>query len=123
LFTPHAKRRRCGKPVTLPDNLGVRGGLRAGARPTMSVLGEIKIVRGGKEFVLPASRKARALVIYLATTGRPHRRDRLCTVRRLAATPEKAHTREAPRTSTTNGMPTAMLAHIPSVAQGRTRMP
>jgi hypothetical protein len=30
----------------------------------MSVLGEIKIVRGGKEFVLPASRKARALLIY-----------------------------------------------------------
>ena len=69
------------------------------------------------------SRKARALLIYLGITGRPHRRDRLCTVRRLAANPEKAHTREAPRTSTTNGMPTAMLAHIPSVAQGRTRMP
>jgi hypothetical protein len=42
---------------------------------------------------------------------------------RSAANPEKAHIRDAPRISTTNGMPSAMLAHIPSVAQGRTRMP
>ena len=37
---------------------------------------------------------------------------------RLAANPEKAHTRDAPRTSTASGMPNAMLAHIPTVAQG-----
>jgi hypothetical protein len=37
---------------------------------------------------------------------------------RLAANPEKAHTRDDPRTSTTSGMPSAMLAHIPTAAQG-----
>jgi hypothetical protein len=37
---------------------------------------------------------------------------------RLAANPEKAHTRDDPRTSTASGMPSAMLAHIPAVAQG-----
>jgi hypothetical protein len=50
------------------------------ARVTMSVLGGIKVARGGKEFVLPASRKARSLLIYLAITERPHRRDRLCAM-------------------------------------------
>src|SRR5262249_15626505 len=37
---------------------------------------------------------------------------------RFAANPEKAHTRDAPRASTTSGMPRAMLAHTPRVAQG-----
>jgi hypothetical protein len=37
---------------------------------------------------------------------------------RLAANPEKAHTRDAPRTNTASGMPNAMLAHIPRVTQG-----
>jgi DNA-binding SARP family transcriptional activator len=46
----------------------------------MSVLGEIKVARGGKAVALPASRKARALLIYFAVTGRPHRRDRLCAM-------------------------------------------
>jgi TolB-like protein/DNA-binding SARP family transcriptional activator len=47
---------------------------------TISVLGEFKVARGGNAFVLPASRKARALLIYLAITGRAHRRDRLCAI-------------------------------------------
>jgi TolB-like protein/DNA-binding SARP family transcriptional activator len=47
---------------------------------TMSVLGGIKLARGGKGFVLPASRKARALLTYLAITGRPQRRDHLCAM-------------------------------------------
>ena len=37
---------------------------------------------------------------------------------RFAANPEKAHTRDAPRTSTTSGMPNAMAAHHPRVAHG-----
>ena len=37
---------------------------------------------------------------------------------RLAANPEKAHTRDAPRASTASGMPNAMLAHTPTVAHG-----
>lgn len=42
------------------------------------LLGEIRVVRDGVELPLPSSRKARALLGYLASTGRPHRRERLC---------------------------------------------
>src|SRR5262249_56106697 len=37
---------------------------------------------------------------------------------RLAVNPDNAQTRDAPRTSTAGGMPNAMAAHTPSVAQG-----
>jgi TolB-like protein/DNA-binding SARP family transcriptional activator len=43
-------------------------------------LGEIEVVRGGESVALPPSRKARALLVYLAVTRRPHRRDRLCSM-------------------------------------------
>lgn len=42
------------------------------------VLGELRILRGTEEAPLPASRKTRALLGFLALTGRPHRRERLC---------------------------------------------
>jgi pimeloyl-ACP methyl ester carboxylesterase len=41
-------------------------------------LGELSVSAGGVELPLPASRKARALLAFLAATGRPHRRERLC---------------------------------------------
>ncbi|MFV8819901.1 alpha/beta fold hydrolase [Haliea sp. E17] len=41
-------------------------------------LGEFAVERDGKALKLPASRRTRALLAYLAITGRPHRRDRLC---------------------------------------------
>lgn len=44
----------------------------------ISLLGELKVVSGGTEVPLPASRKARALLAFLTATGRPHRRERLC---------------------------------------------
>lgn len=44
----------------------------------ISVLGELTIRNGLGEVELPASRKARALLGFLVTTGRPHRRERLC---------------------------------------------
>jgi DNA-binding SARP family transcriptional activator len=47
---------------------------------TMSVLGEVKVARGENAVVLPPSVKARALLVYLAITERPHRRDRLCAM-------------------------------------------
>jgi adenylate cyclase len=47
---------------------------------TLRLLGEIEVVRGGRRLVLPASRKARALLAYLAATGQSHRRDRLCSM-------------------------------------------
>jgi predicted ATPase/DNA-binding SARP family transcriptional activator len=48
------------------------------ARATLSVLGEIELRRGGEPLPLPPSKKTRALLAYLALTGRPHRRERLC---------------------------------------------
>src|SRR5262249_8729229 len=47
---------------------------------TLRLLGEVEVARGGERLSLPASRKARALLAYLAATGQPHRRDRLCSM-------------------------------------------
>jgi pimeloyl-ACP methyl ester carboxylesterase/DNA-binding SARP family transcriptional activator len=44
----------------------------------VSLLGELRVTARGAEVPLPASRKARALLAFLAATGRPHRRERLC---------------------------------------------
>ena len=44
----------------------------------IDLLGEPAVRRDGVAAALPASRKARALLAYLALTGRPHRRERLC---------------------------------------------
>jgi pimeloyl-ACP methyl ester carboxylesterase/DNA-binding SARP family transcriptional activator len=48
------------------------------AHLTLSVLGELRVCRDGKALDLPQSRKSRALLAYLALTGRTHRRERLC---------------------------------------------
>ncbi|MAY87626.1 MAG: alpha/beta hydrolase [Pseudooceanicola sp.] len=42
------------------------------------LLGDLRVVSSGNDVVLPASRKARALLAFLVATGRPHRRERLC---------------------------------------------
>ncbi|NDW00175.1 alpha/beta fold hydrolase [Salipiger sp. PrR002] len=47
-------------------------------RLQVSLLGELRVRRGGQDVPLPASRKARALLGFLVATGRPHRRERLC---------------------------------------------
>ncbi len=47
---------------------------------TIRLLGEMAISRGGEVQPLPPSKKTRALLAYLALTGRPHRRDRLCSL-------------------------------------------
>ncbi len=44
----------------------------------VSLLGELRVTSQGSDMPLPASRKARALLAFLAATGRPHRRERLC---------------------------------------------
>jgi len=44
------------------------------------LLGEIGVVRDGESLPLPPSKKTRALLAYLALTGRPHRRERLCSL-------------------------------------------
>ena len=44
----------------------------------ITLLGELEVSRGGAPAELPSSRKARALLGYLAATARPARRERLC---------------------------------------------
>ncbi len=44
----------------------------------ISVLGEVKLRRGGVDIPPTSSRKTRALLAYLAMTGRAHRREHLC---------------------------------------------
>jgi pimeloyl-ACP methyl ester carboxylesterase/DNA-binding SARP family transcriptional activator len=47
---------------------------------SIQMLGELSVRRNGDLVPLPASRKTRALLAYLALTARPQRRDRLCEV-------------------------------------------
>ncbi|MCQ0092250.1 alpha/beta fold hydrolase [Roseovarius sp. M141] len=44
----------------------------------IALLGELSVVASGTTVALPASRKARAVLGYLAATARPARRERLC---------------------------------------------
>jgi DNA-binding SARP family transcriptional activator/tetratricopeptide (TPR) repeat protein len=46
----------------------------------LGLLGELEVWRDGERQTLPPSRKTRALLAYLAATGREHRRDRLCSM-------------------------------------------
>ncbi|WP_225314405.1 alpha/beta hydrolase [Marinobacter halotolerans] len=50
------------------------------ARVSIKMLGELTVLRDGQPIALPASKRTRALLAYLAKTARPHRRDRLCEV-------------------------------------------
>lgn len=50
------------------------------ARISIKVIGELTVLRDGCPVALPPSKRARALLGYLARTGRPHRRNRLCDV-------------------------------------------
>jgi pimeloyl-ACP methyl ester carboxylesterase/DNA-binding SARP family transcriptional activator len=47
---------------------------------SIQMLGELEVRRDGERVALPASKKTRALLAYLALTARPQRRDRLCEV-------------------------------------------
>lgn len=44
----------------------------------LRLLGELEVLRDGTAVPLPASRKSRALLGYLAATAKPHLRERLC---------------------------------------------
>lgn len=46
----------------------------------INLLGEPEVVRGAERIPLPQSKKTRALLAYLAVTGKTHRRDRLCAL-------------------------------------------
>ena len=46
----------------------------------VSVLGKLDVLYQGARIPLPASRKTRALLAYLAVTARPHGRERLCAL-------------------------------------------
>lgn len=45
---------------------------------SLGFLGDVEVLRDGLRLPLPQSKKTRALLAYLAVTGRPHRRERLC---------------------------------------------
>jgi DNA-binding SARP family transcriptional activator/pimeloyl-ACP methyl ester carboxylesterase len=47
---------------------------------SLRLLGALELARGGKSVRLPQSKKTRALLAYLAISGRPHRRERLCSL-------------------------------------------
>jgi len=47
---------------------------------SLNFLDQTRILRDGAAVELPPSRKTRALLAYLAVTGRAHRRDRLCSL-------------------------------------------
>jgi DNA-binding SARP family transcriptional activator len=44
----------------------------------LKFLGEVEVLRDGEPLALPPSKKTRALLAYLALSGRPSRRDHLC---------------------------------------------
>ncbi len=46
----------------------------------LNLLGNMRVRRGNEAIKLPPSRKTRALLGFLALTGRPHRRERLCEI-------------------------------------------
>jgi DNA-binding SARP family transcriptional activator len=50
----------------------------ADTRLELRFLGEMEVLKGGVRLDLPPSKKTRGLLAYLALTGRPHRRERLC---------------------------------------------
>src|SRR4051795_558697 len=47
---------------------------------TVRLLGELTVLRDGEVLPLPPSKKTRALLGYLVATGRPQRREKLCTL-------------------------------------------
>lgn len=51
-----------------------------GSRVELRLVGPMALLRGGSEIALPASRKTRALLGYLAIAARPVRRERLCEI-------------------------------------------
>jgi hypothetical protein len=48
------------------------------ARVALRVLGDFQVLSAGQPVTLPQSRKTRALLAFLACTGKPQRRERLC---------------------------------------------
>src|SRR6185436_5931340 len=60
--------------------IGAPGGWMTTPELQLLVLGQMSVVRAGLPLALPQSKRARALLAYLALTGRRHRRERLCTM-------------------------------------------
>jgi DNA-binding SARP family transcriptional activator/pimeloyl-ACP methyl ester carboxylesterase len=46
----------------------------------LRLIGQLAVFRNGQQVALPPSRKTKALLAYLAATGREHRRERLCAM-------------------------------------------
>ena len=43
-------------------------------------MGPLAVARDGRPVALPPSKKTRALLAYLVASGRPHRREQLCSI-------------------------------------------
>src|SRR5262249_55528126 len=54
--------------------------MSASVQLSLNVFGELELARQGERVGLPHSRKTRALLAYLAATGRAHRREHLCSL-------------------------------------------
>src|SRR5262252_1840001 len=54
--------------------------MTASAPLSLNVFGELELTRRGERVGLPRSKKTRALLAYLAATGRPQRREHLCSL-------------------------------------------
>ena len=54
--------------------------MTASAQLSLNMFGELELARQGERVALPRSKKTRALLAYLAATGRPHRREHLCSL-------------------------------------------
>src|SRR5262249_37863677 len=69
--------RRCS-----PGRRGDRGmsptGTKTDASLEIRVMGELAVFCDGEQLSLPRSRKTRALLAYLAVTGQPQSRERIC---------------------------------------------
>src|SRR5215831_1240913 len=54
--------------------------MTAGAPLSLNVIGELELAHRGERVTLPRSKKTRALLAYLAASGRPQRREHLCSL-------------------------------------------
>ncbi len=62
------------------DDIGPEAHFKVQPVLELQTLGDFRLRQNGEEIELPPSRKVRALLAYLAVTGRQHRRARLCTL-------------------------------------------
>jgi DNA-binding SARP family transcriptional activator len=76
VFEDQPKRRAYEPPFERPPEIRQIDAVKA-SRPSICVLGGLKVLFNRRALALPASKKTRALLAYLIVTGREHSRERL----------------------------------------------